>query len=112
MSAASGRDKTIIRTTCPRDCYDACGIVVIKRDGRITKVLGDPDHPVSSLHSDRFAPVMEPTLKTGVMAMSLAVLDLVGVDSSMPLTKVAPVPSVRTVDQGRLTTRVSAGRKE
>jgi anaerobic selenocysteine-containing dehydrogenase len=37
----------IIRTTCPRDCYDACGIAVAKRaDGRI-KVLGDPDHAVS-----------------------------------------------------------------
>ncbi|HVY99013.1 MAG TPA: molybdopterin-dependent oxidoreductase [Dongiaceae bacterium] len=39
--------KQIIRTTCPRDCYDACGIAVAKRaDGKI-KVLGDPDHPVS-----------------------------------------------------------------
>lgn len=39
--------KTIIRTTCPRDCYDACGIAVVKRaDGRV-KVLGDPDHAVS-----------------------------------------------------------------
>jgi anaerobic selenocysteine-containing dehydrogenase len=37
----------IIRTTCPRDCYDACGIAVAKRaDGKI-KVLGDPNHPVS-----------------------------------------------------------------
>ena len=36
-----------VRTTCPRDCYDACGIVVIKRGGEITKVLGDPEHPVS-----------------------------------------------------------------
>jgi anaerobic selenocysteine-containing dehydrogenase len=40
-------DKTIIRTTCPRDCYDSCGIAVIKRRGAITKVLGDPDHPVA-----------------------------------------------------------------
>lgn len=39
--------KEIIRTTCPRDCYDGCGIAVIRRDGRITKVVGDPDHPVS-----------------------------------------------------------------
>ena len=38
--------KTIIRTTCPRDCYDACGIAVVKRDGKV-KVLGDPDHPVA-----------------------------------------------------------------
>jgi len=40
-------DKTYVRTTCPRDCYDSCGIVVVKRDGVVAKVLGDPDHPVS-----------------------------------------------------------------
>ncbi len=40
-------DKEIILTTCPRDCYDSCGIAVIKRGGVITKVLGDPEHPVS-----------------------------------------------------------------
>jgi anaerobic selenocysteine-containing dehydrogenase len=40
-------EKTIVRTTCPRDCYDACGIAVIKRDGKVTKVLGDPEHKVS-----------------------------------------------------------------
>ncbi|MGE0653332.1 MAG: molybdopterin-dependent oxidoreductase, partial [Alphaproteobacteria bacterium] len=38
--------KTIIRTTCPRDCYDSCGIAVVKRGGNL-KVLGDPEHPVS-----------------------------------------------------------------
>ena len=36
-----------IRTNCPRDCYDGCGIVIERRDGAITRVLGDPDHPVS-----------------------------------------------------------------
>ncbi|MDZ4872252.1 MAG: putative dimethyl sulfoxide reductase chain YnfF [Chroococcidiopsis cubana SAG 39.79] len=36
-----------IRTTCPRDCYDACGIVVVKRQGEIVRVKGDPEHPVS-----------------------------------------------------------------
>jgi len=40
-------DKEVIKTTCPRDCYDACGISVIKRDGAITRVLGDPDHAVA-----------------------------------------------------------------
>jgi anaerobic selenocysteine-containing dehydrogenase len=40
-------EKTLTKTTCPRDCYDACGIVVIKRDGEVTKVLGDPEHPVA-----------------------------------------------------------------
>ena len=35
----------VIRTTCPRDCYDACGIHVVKREGVILKVMGDPAHP-------------------------------------------------------------------
>ena len=34
--------------------------------------------PLPSLHSDRFAPVPEPTIKTGVRTMSLAVLNLMG----------------------------------
>ena len=39
--------KEIIRTTCPRDCYDACGIAVVKREGKVAKIRGDRDHPVS-----------------------------------------------------------------
>jgi anaerobic selenocysteine-containing dehydrogenase len=37
----------VVLTTCPRDCYDACGIAVAKRDGAIRHVRGDPAHPVS-----------------------------------------------------------------
>jgi anaerobic selenocysteine-containing dehydrogenase len=40
-------DEVVVKTTCARDCYDACGIAVYKRDGAITKVLGDPDHAIS-----------------------------------------------------------------
>jgi anaerobic selenocysteine-containing dehydrogenase len=41
------KNATAIRTTCPRDCYDACGMVVkIAADGAIN-VVGDPDHSVS-----------------------------------------------------------------
>ncbi|PPD15574.1 MAG: dehydrogenase [Methylobacterium sp.] len=36
-----------IKTTCPRDCYDACGMVAIVEDGAIKKVLGDPEHHVA-----------------------------------------------------------------
>lgn len=39
--------REIIRTTCPRDCYDACGMVVVKHQGEIVRVKGDPEHPVS-----------------------------------------------------------------
>ena len=34
-------------TTCPRDCYDACGIAVVRRNGTIRHVRGDPNHPVA-----------------------------------------------------------------
>ena len=39
--------KERIRTTCPRDCYDSCGITVIKENGAVRKVSGDRQHPVS-----------------------------------------------------------------
>jgi len=34
--------------------------------------------PLPSLHSSKFAPVPEPTIKTGINAMSAAALDLLG----------------------------------
>ncbi|MGH9678598.1 MAG: hypothetical protein ACRD4Y_01475, partial [Candidatus Acidiferrales bacterium] len=39
----SPAEKSIVRTTCPRDCYDSCGIAVLKRGSAIVKVLGDPN---------------------------------------------------------------------
>ena len=36
-----------IRTTCPRDCYDACGVVVLPRAGRPPIIRGDKTDPVS-----------------------------------------------------------------
>ena len=37
----------LVRSNCPRDCYDGCGILIKKENGKIKQVLGDPDHPVS-----------------------------------------------------------------
>ncbi len=36
-----------IKTTCPRDCYDSCGMSVLLEDGRIRSVKGDAGHFVS-----------------------------------------------------------------
>lgn len=36
-----------IRTTCPRDCYDACGVLVKRALDGAVNVVGDPDHNVS-----------------------------------------------------------------
>ncbi len=46
MTAADPRDEVIL-TTCPRDCYDTCGMWVHRRDGVVTAVRGNPNHPVS-----------------------------------------------------------------
>jgi anaerobic selenocysteine-containing dehydrogenase len=35
------------RTTCNRDCPDACGIVATVEDGVVTALRGDADHPVT-----------------------------------------------------------------
>ena len=40
-------NKEILKTTCPRDCYDACGIEVLRENGKIISVRGDKDHFVS-----------------------------------------------------------------
>jgi anaerobic selenocysteine-containing dehydrogenase len=36
-----------IKTNCPRDCYDGCGILVHIEEGQRPRVVGDPDHPTS-----------------------------------------------------------------
>ncbi len=37
-----------IRTACPRDCYDSCGLMVrIDDSGTVLSVRGDPDHPIT-----------------------------------------------------------------
>src|SRR5689334_23002536 len=35
------------RTTCNRDCPDACSILATVEDGAVTAVRGDPSHPVT-----------------------------------------------------------------
>ena len=36
-----------IRTTCSRDCGDACGVIATVEDGRVVRIQGDPEHPVT-----------------------------------------------------------------
>ncbi|SMO82543.1 molybdopterin-containing oxidoreductase family protein [Melghirimyces algeriensis] len=40
-------DKQIARSVCPLDCPDTCGLQVTLKEGRISKVDGDPDHPIT-----------------------------------------------------------------
>lgn len=39
--------KSQVKTTCNRDCPDACGIVATVEDGRVTHIGGDPEHPIT-----------------------------------------------------------------
>ncbi|HZG59219.1 MAG TPA: molybdopterin oxidoreductase family protein [Anoxybacillus sp.] len=37
----------VFPSVCSLDCPDQCGLLVHKQDGKIVKVLGDPNHPVT-----------------------------------------------------------------
>ncbi|MER2090531.1 MAG: molybdopterin oxidoreductase family protein [Sporosarcina sp.] len=37
----------VVPSVCSLDCPDQCGLLVHKKDGKIVKIEGDPDHPVT-----------------------------------------------------------------
>src|ERR1700751_5124368 len=39
--------KKVVHAACPHDCPDACGVLITVEDGRATKIVGDPSHPVT-----------------------------------------------------------------
>ena len=39
--------RSIVRSVCPYDCPDTCGMLVEVANGRAVRVSGDPDHPVT-----------------------------------------------------------------
>lgn len=39
--------RTIVRSVCPYDCPDACGILATVENSRLIQVSGDPNHPYS-----------------------------------------------------------------
>ena len=36
-----------IRFACPMDCFDLCGLIATVSGGRVTRIQGDRDHPVT-----------------------------------------------------------------
>ncbi|MCY0895574.1 MAG: molybdopterin-dependent oxidoreductase [Alicyclobacillaceae bacterium] len=38
---------TQIKTACPLDCYDACAFLATVDDGRVVKLEGNPEHPIT-----------------------------------------------------------------
>lgn len=39
-----------VKTACPRNCFDTCGIVAYVKDGKIVELAGDTDHPITRGH--------------------------------------------------------------
>jgi anaerobic selenocysteine-containing dehydrogenase len=37
----------VVRSVCPRDCPDVCGMLTHVEDGRVVRVTGDPEHPIT-----------------------------------------------------------------
>jgi anaerobic selenocysteine-containing dehydrogenase len=66
----------VLKTTCPLDCPDTCSILVTVEDGRVTRLEGDPAHPltrgflchkVANYHRRVYSPlrVLHPMRRTG-----------------------------------------------
>ena len=73
---SSSHPQTVVRSVCPLDCPDTCGLAVTLKEGRIVRVDGDPDHPITRgtiCHKARHFPsrvyhpdrVLHPLKRTG-----------------------------------------------
>ncbi|WP_438444558.1 molybdopterin-containing oxidoreductase family protein [Gorillibacterium sp. sgz5001074] len=47
MKSAVNQPTGAFRSVCSLDCPDQCGLILHKVDGRIVRIEGDPDHPVT-----------------------------------------------------------------
>ena len=43
----SENGRQILKTVCPLDCPDTCSVLVTVEDGRVTRIAGDPEHPIT-----------------------------------------------------------------
>ena len=37
----------VVKSVCPKDCYDTCSMLTHVVDGKVVSVKGDPDHPIT-----------------------------------------------------------------
>lgn len=40
----------VVKTACPHNCYDTCGLLVYVKDEKVIKIEGDPGHPITKGH--------------------------------------------------------------
>jgi anaerobic selenocysteine-containing dehydrogenase len=50
MLSIVNQQNGVFHSVCSLDCPDQCGLLVHKQDGKIVKIEGDPDHPVTKGH--------------------------------------------------------------
>src|SRR5690606_21888211 len=73
---SSSHPQTVVRSVCPLDCPDTCSLAATLKEGRIVRVDGDPDHPITRgtiCHKARHFPsrvyhpdrVLHPLKRTG-----------------------------------------------
>ena len=41
------QENGVFPAVCPLDCPDTCGLLLHKENGKIVKVTGNPDHPIT-----------------------------------------------------------------
>ena len=39
--------KRTVKFACPLDCFDACGLLADVINGRVVKLTGNPEHPLT-----------------------------------------------------------------
>lgn len=47
MNSFASQKNGVFPSVCSLDCPDQCGLLIHKQDGKIIKVEGDPDHPIT-----------------------------------------------------------------
>lgn len=47
MASYTDQSDGIFQSVCPLDCPDQCGLRIHKKGGKVSKIEGDPDHPVT-----------------------------------------------------------------
>ena len=40
-------DARMVRGACPHDCPDTCALQISVQDGRVTRIVGDAEHPTT-----------------------------------------------------------------
>ncbi|MCQ6278632.1 molybdopterin-dependent oxidoreductase [Bacillus sp. EB600] len=50
MSSLVNQQNGVFHSVCSLDCPDQCGLLVHKQEGKIVKIEGDPNHPVTKGH--------------------------------------------------------------